>query len=145
MQKRAPVHPWAGDAWSVAGVEPEPESGAAPGPHDGPPIRIEPLIRTADLELYRARGLELGLYPDENDGYFENWAAPAPKVFVRWRMQDGIAMPVLASVSYSEGTRMFDSGDPADGVEMPPEIHAWLAHYLRRHYQPPAGGKRHRA
>lgn len=139
MQKRAPVHRWAGASWSVAGVVPDPQQEAGPG------IRIEPLIRTAAQELYRVRGLELDLYPDENDGYFENWAAPAPKVFVRWRMQGGLPMPVLASVSYGEGTRMFDSGDPADGAPMPPEIHAWLAHYLRDHYQPPEGGKRGRA
>ena len=78
----------------------------------------------------------LELYSDENEGYFENAVAPESKVFVHWRMQDGRAMPVRASVSYVEGTRMFDSGESADGVDMPAEIQVWLADYLREHYQP---------
>jgi hypothetical protein len=47
-------------------------------------------------------------------------------------------MPVRASVSYVEGTRMFDSGEAADGVAMSAEIYTWVASYLRQHYQPRA-------
>jgi hypothetical protein len=97
---------------------------------------MQPLSLTETREYYLVSGLRLELYTDENEGYFENCIAPEPKVFVMWRMQHERAMPVLASVSYAEGTRMFDSGDPADGVPMPGEIHAWLAQYLRDHYQP---------
>ena len=126
MQWRAIDHPWTSDAWGAVGVVPD---------HgDLPPM--QPLSRTETREHYLVSGLRLDLYPDENDGYFENCIAPEPKVFVMWRMQHERAMPVLASVSYAEGTRMFDSGDPADGVPMPGEIHAWLAQYLRDHYQP---------
>jgi len=57
-------------------------------------------------------------------------------VFVLWRMEEGKAIPVRASVSYVEGTRMFDSGEQADGVDMPAEIYSWVAGYLREHYQP---------
>jgi hypothetical protein len=49
---------------------------------------------------------------------------------------------VSASASYGEGTRMLDSGDQADGVAMPADIHAWLGVYLHRHYEPPARGRR---
>jgi hypothetical protein len=49
---------------------------------------------------------------------------------------------VGASVSYGEGTRMLDSGDQADGIAMPPDVHAWLGLYLQRHYEPPARGRR---
>jgi hypothetical protein len=87
-------------------------------------------------------GTSLQIYPDENDGYFENWAAPEPKVFLLWRMEEAGPCLVSASVSYGEGTRMLDSGDRADGLPMPPDIHAWLGAYLVRHYQPPAGGRR---
>jgi hypothetical protein len=59
-------------------------------------------------------------------------------------MEDGRAMPKRASVSYVEGTRMFDSGENADGVTMPAEIYTWLAGYLREHYQPkPRRGRQH--
>lgn len=85
------------------------------------------------------------MFPDENDGYFENWIAPHPKVFLMWRLQQDEPVPVLASVSYAEGTRMLDSGESACGVAMPPDIHAWLGDYLRAHYEPPPHGRRRRA
>jgi hypothetical protein len=134
MQRRSAVHRWAQDAWAAVGVVRD--------QGDLPPL--QPLSRNETRESYLVSGLQLELYPDENDGYYENWAAPEPKVFVMWRMLQERAMPVLASVSYVEGTRMFDSGECADGVAMPADIHAWLAHYLQEHYQPrPRRGREH--
>jgi hypothetical protein len=136
MQRRVLHHRWADESWAAVAVMAD--RGSLPP--------VQPLAHGAAGESYLESGLELELYPDENDGYFENWMAPESKVFVMWRMQDGRAMPLKASVSYAEGTRMFDSGDPADGVLMPGEIHDWLADYLREHYQPPepGGERRHR-
>ena len=134
MQRRAIEHRWADEVWAAVAAMAD----------CGDLLPVQPLSQSAAGESYLVSGLELQLYPDENDGYFENWIAPEPKVFVLWRMQDGRAMPLQASVSYAEGTRMFDSGDPADGVAMPAEIHNWLANYLREHYQPrEPGGERH--
>lgn len=101
-----------------------------------------PLLRQIDAENCVISGASLQLYPDENDGYFENWAAPEPKVFVLWRIENDFPVLVAASASYGEGTRMLDSGDQADGVAMPAAVHAWLGVYLRRHYEPPARGRR---
>jgi hypothetical protein len=126
MQRRALNHRWVSDAWSAVAVVPDP----------GDLPRLQPLSRTDSHESYLVTGLQLELYPDENDGYYENCVAPEPKVFIRWRMEDERAMPLTASVSYAEGTRMFDSGEPADGVPMPGEIHAWLSRYLQEHYEP---------
>jgi hypothetical protein len=126
MQRRAVNHPWADTAWAAVAVV----------PHQGDAGMIQPLVRNDDNESYLVSGLQLELYPDENDGYFENWAAPEPKVFVMWRMQDDRAMPLVASVSYGEGTRMLDSGESADGVAMPGQIYLWLSQYLQEHYQP---------
>ena len=127
MQRRTVNHPWADSAWAAVDVLRD---------HGGlPPLKA--IDRTAQRERYLVSGLQLALYPDENDGYFENWIAPAPKVFILWRMQEGRAMPVKASVSYGEGTRMLDSGESAEGVPMPGDIHAWLGDYLQAHYQPP--------
>lgn len=134
MQRRTLQHRWADEAWHAAGVIPS--AGALP--------RLQLLGSTPERDDYLVSGLELELYPDENEGYFENCMAPEPKVFILWRMEAGRAMPVRASVSYVEGTRMFDSGEQADGVLMPAEIHAWLSDYLRAHYQPtPRRGRRH--
>jgi hypothetical protein len=126
MQRRTIQHRWVDTVWAAVGVVPD-SGNLAP---------VQPLSWTPERESYLVSGLQLELYPDENDGYFENWAAPEPKVFVMWRMQQERAMPIVASVSYGEGTRMLDSGESADGVAMPGEIYVWLTHYLQKHYQP---------
>ena len=134
MQRRTLQHRWADEAWEAVGVVPD--------RGDLPPLQV--LSETSERDYYLVSGLELELYPDENEGYYENCVAPESKVFVLWRMENGRAMPVRASVSYVEGTRMFDSGENADGVTMPAEIYAWLAGYLREHYQPkPRRGRQH--
>jgi hypothetical protein len=134
MQRRTLQHRWADEAWEAVGVVPD--------RGDLPPLQV--LSQTPGRDYYLVSGLELELYPDENEGYYENCVAPESKVFVLWRMENGRAMPVRASVSYVEGTRMFDSGENADGVTMTAEIYAWLAGYLREHYQPkPRRGRQH--
>ncbi|MCC2957683.1 DUF3305 domain-containing protein [Massilia sp. IC2-477] len=134
MQRRTVQHRWADEAWEAVGVVPD--RGELP--------RLQVLSSSPERDYYLVSGLELELYTDENDGYYENCIAPESKVFVLWRMEEGKAIPVRASVSYVEGTRMFDSGEQADGVAMPAEIYAWVAGYLREHYQPKAGRRRGR-
>jgi hypothetical protein len=86
------------------------------------------------------QGLMLELHGDELDGYFENWVAPAPKVFVSWRLHagpdGGRAVPVQVSVSYAEGACRLDGGDGADGVAMPPAVHDGLGACLAQHRVP---------
>lgn len=137
MQRRHVNHPWAPVAWGAVAVMPD--AGDLP--------LLRELTNTPERQSYLVSGLELQLYTDENEGYFENWVAPEAKVFVKWRMLEGRAMPVDASVSYAEGARMLDSGEAADGVPMPADIHAWLGAYLRDHYEPPARreGRRRRS
>ena len=134
MQRRAVQHRWADEAWAAVGVVPN--RGVLP--------RLQVLSENPDRDYYLVSGLELELWTDENDGYYENCMAPESKIFVLWRMEEGRAIPVRASASYVEGTRMFDSGEQADGVTMPAEIYAWVAAYLREHYQPkPRRGRQH--
>lgn len=134
MQRRTLQHRWADEAWSAVGVVPD--RGGLP--------RLQILGTSPERDHYLVSGLELELYTDENEGYFENVIAPESKVFVLWRMEEGRAMPARASVSYVEGTRMFDSGEAADGVTMPAEIYAWVSDYLRQHYTPkPRRGRQH--
>ena len=134
MQRRSVQHRWADDAWAAVGVVPD----------RGDLAGVQVLSQTPERDYYLVPGLELELYTDENEGYYENCVAPESKVFVLWRMEEGRAMPVRASVSYVEGTRMFDSGESADGVAMPAEVYAWVAGYLREHYTPrPRKGRQH--
>lgn len=135
MQRRAVMHKWgAMDSWSAVGVVPDRGGLAA----------LQVLSESAERDYYLVSGIELELYTDENEGYYENIMAPDSKVFVLWRMVDGRAMPARASVSYVEGTRMFDSGEDADGVTMPAEIYQWVASYLRDNFTPrPRKGRQH--
>lgn len=135
MQRRIVEHRWASSvSWSVAGVV------ACPPELSG----VQALQWSDNQESFLHPGLQLELHRDEDDGYFENWAAPQPRIFVMWQMKEERAVPVSVSVSYGEGTRMLDSGDCADGVAMPPDIHAWLTAYLQAHYQPkPRRGRGH--
>jgi hypothetical protein len=132
MQRRTLHHRWADAAWSAVGVVPNTAGLTA----------HRTLDQDDQTHVYLVPGLALELHRDENDGYFENWAAPQPKVFIMWRMQNELAIPVTASVSYGEGTRMLDSGECGDGVAMPPEIYQWLTDYLQAHYQPPERSRR---
>jgi hypothetical protein len=134
MERRAPVHPWDEARWRAVRVL------AWRGPEPTP----QGLDQRAGEDPCLVAGLRLTLHANENDGYFENWVAPEPKVFVMWQTRGSQAIPVQASVSYAEGTRMLDSGDSADGLPMPPEVHEWLAAYLRQHYRPkPRRGRAH--
>ena len=126
MQRRTLNNRWIDHAWSAVAAIPDP----------GNLLPMQELGKSETELSYLVPGLKLELYPDEDEGYFENWAAPQPKIFVMWRMQGERAIPILASVSYAEGTRMMDSGESADGIPMPPEVHAWLGRYLKEHYRP---------
>lgn len=137
MQRRSLNNPWLSEAWSAVGVVPQAGAGGVAG--------WLSLATSAERDTYLVPGLRLELFPDEDEGYFENAMAPEPKVFVKWRMQEGRAIPVMASVSYAEGTRMFDSGEAADGVPMSGDIQAWLLAYLQAHYQPRSTRREHRS
>jgi hypothetical protein len=127
MERRPPAHPWDEARWHLVAALPWQDARQA----------VHSLATTADdVEACLMSGLQLELSPDEGDGYFENWVAPEPKVFVIWHENDGKATAVAASVSYAEGARMLDSGDAADGLPMHAAIHEWLGRYLQDNYRP---------
>jgi hypothetical protein len=133
MQRRPATHRWDEARWAAVAVVPWQDLHRA----------VHPLAGAAgDTRLIT--GLKLELSRDENEGYFENWLAPEPKLFVLWHVNGDEPLPVAASVSYAEGTRMLDSGDAAEGVPMPPEVHRWLGQYLQENYRPRRrGGREH--
>jgi len=130
MQRRSVGRRWTQLVWSALAVLPAGYELAAVEDTQGEPDCLQQLTP----------GLMLELHGDELDGYFENWVAPRPKVFVSWRMRGSgpgeCAVPVQVSVSYAEGARMLDSGDSASGVDMPPAVHAWLGACLAQHRAP---------
>lgn len=135
MERRVLGHRWKRERWSAVAVLPAGYLFADAAPFNAAPGSLR----------YVADGLMLELHRDELDGYFENWVAPEPKVFVGWRLratpQGERAVPVQVSVSYAEGARMLDGGDGADGVPMPPPLHAWLGACLAQHRVPRRPGE----
>ena len=93
---------------------------------------------------WRFTGLALELHRSEAEGYHLNLTAPAPMVFVLWRMLEPEALeeggpaarPELATVSYNEAARLLDGGEQVDGIPMPAAIRAWLEPFTALHYKP---------
>src|SRR5262249_55123236 len=99
VMERVPLtNRWASEMWRPFAVLPAPASGAT----EAPPAPDE--IVPGSRWCFRSHVLEL--HPSEAEGYFLNLTAPAPCVFVMWRMdEDGapaLARPVLATLSYNE-------------------------------------------
>ena len=81
-------------------------------------------------------GHQVRLFRDEAEGYFLNITSEQPKVFVLWRMQDEIARPERATVSYHEGARWMDSDEKVDAVPLPPEWLPAMSAFVAQHYRP---------
>ncbi len=126
MERRQATHPWDQARWHPLAALPWQEAGRM----------VHPVGTAQDRETCLMSGLCLELTPGEIDGYFENWVAPEPKVFVLWHEDAGKAAAVAATVSYAEGARMLDSGDAAGGLPMHGAIHHWLGRYLQDNYRP---------
>jgi hypothetical protein len=134
--QRTPVaSPWADARWEPVAVEV-----VAPGTAPGWTRLAEP----ARGPRWRFTGLALELHRSEAEGYHLNLTAPAPMVFVLWRMLEPEALeeggpaarPDLATVSYNEAARLLDGGEQVDGIPMPAAIRAWLEPFTALHYKP---------
>ena len=72
MQRRSVQHRWADEAWAAVGIVPD--------RGNLPPVQM--LSQSPERDYYLVSGLELELYTDENEGYYENILAAESKVFV---------------------------------------------------------------
>lgn len=126
MQRRALASRWADHAWEPIGVLPQ-------GAEAGDPRM---LVDESGLQQWLHPGFSLVLHRDECEGYYLNVSATTPRVFILWRIDDGGAVPLDATVSSEEGGRWLDGGHSVDGVPMPPEIFAWVGDYVEKNYRP---------
>ena len=127
MDRRRLQSRWADEAWEAVGVVP------AFGDN---PTTTRQLVAETDRDQYLVGGFALELFRDEADNYFLNLSSPVPKVFVMWRKEDGVAKPLVVTVSYGEAARLLDSGEQVDGVAMPREIADWVGAFVNLHYKP---------
>jgi hypothetical protein len=128
---------WASERWQPVAVE----TPIAPGPKTDRNAVPGSLPCVAEGEnRWRCRGFEIELHPTEAEGYFLNLTAPAPCVFVMWRLFDDGAMPaarpVLLTVSYNQAGRYMDGGEQVEGVPMLPAIADWMRPFIAAHYKP---------
>lgn len=127
MERRRLVNRWVDEAWEAVGVVPA---------FDDQVAATRRIVAEADRDQYLVGGFVLELFRDEVEGYFVNLSSAIPKVFVMWRLEDGIGRPYSVSVSYSEAARLLDSGENVDGITMPREIADWVGDFVNTHYKP---------
>ena len=127
IERRRLDNRWVDEAWEAVGVVP------AFDDREPAPRRI---VAESDRDQFRVGGFALELFRDEADNYFLNLSSPVPKVFVMWRMDKGMALPVTVTVSYGEAARLLDSGEQVDGVPMSREIADWVGAFVNLHYKP---------
>ena len=124
MQRRAAQSRWAEYTWEPHGVIADPGGVARLLREDGATAQwLHP-------------GFKLVLHKDEDEGYYLNVSAPLPRVFVLWRMEDELALPLEVTVSSDEAGRWLDGGHSVDGVAMPVEIFVWVGDYVEHNYRP---------
>ena len=124
---------WGSERWEVKGVVRDEASAGS---------EARTIVESDDVMQLLFTGFELRLHPDEAEGYLYNLTSPHPKVFVLWRVDEGMARPERLTVSYHEGARWMDAEDGVHGVALPPDLLPWIADFARLHYRPEAPKKK---
>ena len=126
MQRRATRNRWQSELWEPWSVL---ES-------DEPKGEPRALVNGTEVAQWLHPGFVLALHRDETEGYYLNVSSGSPRVFVLWRMEEAIAIPLQVTASYNEGGRWLDAGHSVDSVPMPPEIFAWVGEFVESNYRP---------
>lgn len=125
MQRRPVNSRWVDATWEPSGV--------LPGYPTGEP-RI--LVEDGGSVQWLYPGFTLLIHRDEAEGYYLNVSGPRPSVFILWRMEGELALPLDVTVSSDEAGRWLDGGHSVDRVAMPPEIFAWVGEWVENNYRP---------
>jgi hypothetical protein len=127
MERMELTNRWVSERWEARGVIPYAAD---------TDTKERVIVQEHGLTQILFPNLTIRLHRDEAEGYYYNITSPQPKVFVLWRMRDGIARPEQLSVSYHEGARWMDSEETVDGVSLPTELLPWIAEFAAEHYRP---------
>jgi uncharacterized protein DUF3305 len=125
IQRRAVQNRWIDCVWEPWSVLPGHERGE---------LRV--LFEGEGVTQWLHPGFTLQLHRDEAEGYYLNVSGPAPSVFILWRMEGELGLPVEVTVSSEEAGRWLDGGHSVDRVAMPAEIFAWVGDYVEHNYRP---------
>lgn len=139
MDRIAIDNRWASHKWQPAGILPD----------DGKREEQQVLSDRPELTQILFPGFALQIFADEGEGYYLNVTSPEPSVFVLWRIKDDTpvealdyAVPYALTLSYNEAARWMDAQEKVDTVQMPSEMLAVLAEWVRDNYQPPQNKQR---
>lgn len=126
MQWRRLNNPWVDGAWEVWSVLPGEQQDSAP--------RI--LVERPELVQWLYPGFQLVLHRDEMAGYQFNLTASSPRVFVLWREDGELGVPLEITASFDEASRWSDGNNSVGGVAMPEQIFTWVGRYIEANYRP---------
>lgn len=126
MERRAINNRWQQEQWIPVAVDVEARTPAPPSV----------LIEEPDRTRWLYPGLQIELHIDEAEGYFLNFTAEQPVVFVAWRMTEGRAVPWMITASYNEASRLMDNGENVDPVPMPHDMAREISAYVAQYYKP---------
>lgn len=127
MERRTLANKWADCQWEAVGILPDASAETE---------TVRKIVDTPERAQWLHGSLQIRLFTDEAENYLLNVTAPEPRVFIHWRMEDGLARPVAATVSYGEAARTMDAGESVDGVPMPAEMREWVEAFARHWYRP---------
>jgi hypothetical protein len=133
VEKRRINHPWQPYRWLPMAVF----AGAASMDPRG---EWTILRRAEDYVHYHAGTLPLNLFRKETEAYKVNLSQRPPRIFVVLRQGEDVdadhpVMPSFVTASPYEAQDFLDSGDEiVEGVEMPPDVVAFVQDYVDRHH-----------
>jgi hypothetical protein len=127
MERVALDSRWSAEKWQAQGVVRD----LSP---QGTPQRT--IVQEEKLTQVLFPGFTVRLNRDEAAGYRMNITSPQPRVFVLWRMEEGVARPEMVTVCYYQGTRWADSEENVDGVPLPVEMLSWMTEFVNEHFKP---------
>jgi hypothetical protein len=133
VEKRRIDHPWQPFRWLPTAVF----AGASPRDPRGEWVVLR---QGEDFIQYHAGTLSLELFRKETEAYKVNLSQTPPRIFVVLRQGEDVdaahpVMPSFLTASPYEAQDFLDSGDEiVEGVEMPPDVMAFVQDFVDRHH-----------
>jgi hypothetical protein len=147
---------WVTDSWRAVGVTvgnggtPSEQTSAGPGANgdaeQGPAPRCPvPIIEGPDAAQYLWPGLCVELFIDEAESYYHNLMVGTPGCYIVTRPDpDGMARPVIVSLSFDAGQAYLEGDETVHAVPLPPELYRAAEAFVLAYYVPEKKKKRKR-
>ncbi|MBR01737.1 MAG: DUF3305 domain-containing protein [Arenicellales bacterium] len=137
-RKSFPGKAWMTDSWSVIGV--------VPAARESQQVSRTRIHRADDSEQFLYTGYCVSLYTDDLESYYANLRGDQPGIFVICEQEEGEdeLWPLVVTLSYDEMASYVEVETPVFALPIPPDVYAWVEHYVLEHYVPTEKKKRRR-